>query len=224
MLSKLRIKLLERSGLNYYVTGDYTAAETCFKKILEIDNGYRGIRHNLGVMALAQERFAEAEKIFLSELELEGEKYPHLRLLAEVYYLWGKREKALATYSRANAADPPRHEKRLILERIAVCKNNERFKQAVLARQHYAEGNRLMDALEWKKAEEQYVQAVKLDISNVSAWNNLGSLRMNQKKDYAGAAEAFRAALSLQRVAWIANNLKNAERLLVKDRIYPHQS
>jgi tetratricopeptide (TPR) repeat protein len=214
MITKLRIKLLQRSGLNSYVTGDYQTAETCFRKILAIDPDYNGIRHNLGVMALAQDRFAEAEEIFLQEVVDHGGKYPQLRLLAEVYYLWGKREKALETYRRANAEGTPKHEKRLILERIAVCQNSERFKLAVLAREYYAEGNRLMDTQEWDEAEQQFVQAVELDNSNISAWNNLGSVRMNHRKDYAGAAEAFRAALSLQRVAWIENNLKNAERRL----------
>lgn len=215
MIKKLRIKLWQRKGFNSYVSGDYDQAELYFRKILAVEPDHAGIRHNLGVIALNQERFAEAEEIFLQELDDHGEQYPRLRLLAELYYLWGKREKAREAYRRAQAGGPPQHEKRLIQERIAICQNEDLFNLAVKAREHYAEGNRLMGAQLWEDAARQFARAVELDKTNIPAWNNLGTVRMNHRRDYAGAASAFRAALALQRVGWIENNLKNAEKLQV---------
>ena len=213
MFKKLRIKYLERMAFNNYISQNFQKAEAYFKKILTLEPKRLGIRHNLGAIALAQKQFAKAEGLFLEEVAQFGENYPRLRLLADLYYLWGKKEKALDTYKQCNIQGPPDSDKRLIKARIAVCKDAQRFTRVAEALKFYDEGNRLMEEKKWDEAEDQFVQAVKLDETNISAWNNLGTIRLNHFKNYQGAAEAFRRALSLQKIGWIESNLKNAERL-----------
>ncbi|POQ98985.1 hypothetical protein AU468_11385 [Alkalispirochaeta sphaeroplastigenens] len=208
--SRLRRKYLERTGLNAYALGRYSQAEGAFRTLLALDEDSPGVRHNLALALLAQEKFSPAEELFLGELARLGDHFPRLRVLGDLYYQWGKPDQAAEIYRRALAEDCPCQDRAFLEMRREICRDPERFRQAGLSRERYRRGNSAMEAGDIPGARQALEEALRLDRSNVPAWNNLGTLLLNHCKDPDGAAEAFREGLRLQPVPWLQSNLEKA--------------
>ncbi|SIQ29091.1 Tetratricopeptide repeat-containing protein [Alkalispirochaeta americana] len=210
LFSRLRTKYLERTGLNAYALGRHAEAERSFLALLALDGDRPGVRHNLGLAFLAQEKFSQAEELFLHELSRLGDHFPRLRVLGDLYYQWGKPHQAAEMYQRSLDEDCPRQDRAFLEMRCEICRDPERFHQARLSRESYLRGNRAMEEGDIPGARQALDEALRLDPSNVPAWNNLGTLLLNHCQDPAGAAEAFREGLRLQPVPWLQANLEKA--------------
>jgi tetratricopeptide (TPR) repeat protein len=211
IITRFRIELLERTGLNKYVTGDYEAAEKAFQSVLDLQPDRPGIRHNLALVWAARGDFGKAEPLLLEELEEFGDHYPRLRVLGDLYYQWGKPDAAASMYRRALAEECPDSERPFVEGRIAVAGDAGKYAQALESRDALMEGNRLMEDGSHTEAAEHFRRAVEADPTNISAWNNLGVVLLDHLKEIEEAVKTFRQAYRLQPVPWIRSNLEKAE-------------
>ncbi len=211
IFTRFKVEMLVRSGLNKYVAGDYTGAEEAFQAVLELQPSRPGIHHHLALVWAARGDFERAEPLLLKELEDFGEHYPRLRVLGDLYYQWGKRDEAVAMYTRALAEECPDSDRMYITERIAVAGDPLRFKDALKSRDTLLEGNRLLESGNHEEAARMFQQAVEFDRTNVSGWNNLGVVYLDHLNVPGEAVAAFHKALELQDVPWIRSNLNKAE-------------
>lgn len=211
LLTSLRASLLERTGLNSYAAGEYYEAERAFRKVLKMQSDRPGARHNLALALLGKGTFAKAEELLLLELNDYGDHYPRLRVLGDLYYQWGKPDEAAAMYQRATADDCPASDRQFLYRRIVICSTPHLFEDALCSRDAFVEGNRCMENDRMEEAIRSYRLAVEKDATNISAWNNLGTVLLNHMSDPEGAAEAFSAALELQPVSWIKANHEKAQ-------------
>ncbi|MFW5777354.1 MAG: tetratricopeptide repeat protein [Spirochaetota bacterium] len=209
-MKDLRIAIRQRRALNCFVSGDYGVALKHFLAIERIRPDYPGLNHNLGLVAMGRGDYAEAERRFLSDLERLGDHYPRLRVLADLYYIQGRREEALAFYRRAQADEGSACATRLLAERIAICEDPERYERARHSAERYREGNTLEAAGETQAAAERYREAIEHDPTNIPAINNLGAILMNTRHDYDGAARLFEQGLAWEHLDWLAANLEKA--------------
>lgn len=210
-MKRLRIAIHERRALNCFVSGEYEEAGAHFRAIERISPEHPGLNHNLGLVAMALGDLEEAERRFTADLERLGDHYPRLRVLADLYYLWGKRDLALDFYRRASGDDPPAGSRRIIAERIAICEDADRFARAQEAAARYRAGNELEAVGRVDEALDAYRAAINLDPTHLAAVNNAGAILMNDRHDYAGAALLFEQGLGMEQLEWLAANLQKAE-------------
>lgn len=220
MIQRLRLWYLRRGGLNALADGAYEEAAETFRRLLEINGQDATARHNLGLAALGRDDFAEAERCFLENLERLGDHYPRLRALADLYYVWGKREKAGEFYRRAlkelqggtpgrgEGASPYAGAKPLLEQRIAATETDAAFEAVREADRAYRAGVAAQDEDDPGAAVSEFRRAVEADPSHVLAWNNLGTILMNQREDFAGAEAAFSTGLSYEPVPILQANLQ----------------
>ncbi len=218
-MKRLLIPLHMRLALNAYSSGDYDRAEKHFRRIQEISPNHRGVRHNLALTAMGRGDFAAAEPLLLAEIEDLGDFYPRLRVLADLYYSWGRFDRAAGFYRRA-AEDPdaPDHDRDYLDQRLAICLDPEAAERAREATVLYHEGTEAQAAGEPERAYELFKRCVALDPTNHPALNNMGVIRMNDRRDYAGAIEAFEEAYRIQPVEIVRANLARARSMLEKRR------
>lgn len=202
--------------MTHFVMGRYAKAEEYFLKIREAQPGKFGIVHNLGLVSLAQDKFEDAEKAFLSELENSGEVYARVKALADTYYLWGKREKAREYYERTFALCQNEADGRLISRRIEQAKDEALFAEAMRSVRELKQGNRYMAEKNFEDAYDSFKRASEIDSSNFQAYNNLGALEINYRKNLDKAIRYFEKAVRLTSLPAIYNNLNHAKSLAAK--------
>lgn len=218
-MKRLLVPFHMRLALNAYSSGDYTRAEKHFRRIEELSPNHRGVRHNLALTAMGRGDFAAAEPLLLAELEDLGDFYPRLRVLADLYYSWGRFDRAAEFYRRATVdADVPDHDRDYLDWRLAICVDPEAAERAREATRLYHEGTEAQATGDSERAYKLFEQCVALDPTNHPALNNMGVIRMNDRADYAGAIEAFEQAYRIQPVEIVRANLARARSMLESHR------
>jgi tetratricopeptide (TPR) repeat protein len=207
----------ERAAMNNFVMGRYAKAEDLFRKIREVQPNKFALGHNLGLVCLAQEKYDEAESYFLRELELYGETYIRFKSLGDMYYIWGKREKCSEYYSKSLSLCEHEGDRRLISRRMTLCADPAAFETAMESYRELKRGNLLMAEKDLDNSYEAFQKAVELDPHNFQAWNNLGALEMNHKKDLPAAVKYFKKASALTSLQAIHNNLNRAKSMTAKE-------
>ena len=106
-------------GTIYYERRSYEKAEAAYKKALELNPWDAGTMNNLAWM-YAQQRILLNEALDLSNrsLQLGPDEPIYLDTLAEIYYLKGNRNRAVALIRRAIALDPESGHYRKQLEKF----------------------------------------------------------------------------------------------------------
>jgi Flp pilus assembly protein TadD len=98
---------------------------------------------------------------------------------------------------------------------MTLCADPAGFETAMESLRELKKGNSLMAERDMDGAYEAFRKAAGLDEYNFQAWNNLGALEMNHKKNIPASAEFFRKAAALTSLQAIHNNLKRAETMAV---------
>ncbi len=215
-MSAILLAFYERMGLGAYASGKLEKAESWFRRMEREEPDSLRVLRNLGVVLLARGRSEEAEAYMRREEKRFGQAYYRHCALADIAYAAGRRGEALNRY-RAALADPESAKDRKILEaRVAICSDTAAFRRAKESQAAFAEADAARAAGETDEAIRAYERAFSLDPSSWSALNNAGTLRMNVKKDPAGALELFRRALDLVQQPQVARNAELAEAALAK--------
>jgi tetratricopeptide (TPR) repeat protein len=206
-----------RAALNNLVMQKYAKAEEYFRKIEAAQPDKFGLGHNLALVCLAQERYEEAEKYFLHELERYGDTFIRFKSLGDLYYVWKRREPCGEYYGKALPLCEHEADKRQIQHRIAQCGSGEAFAKAMRSYELLKDGNKKMQEKDFDGAYELLREAVKADSCNFQAWNNLGALEMNIKKNAAESVKYFEKAAYYTSLAGIHANLMKARDMLAKE-------
>lgn len=218
-MSSILYQLRLRRALNAMTTGEHAVARKIWKKLSKDNPDAHGMRHNIALTYIGEERYAEAEPLLLGEIEDFGEYYPRMRALADMYYAWGKSSAASEWYRRtAERDDCPISERRLLRRRSELASDEKLYPQVLEANEKVREGNALLSREQWKEAGECFEGAVELDPTNIQAMNNLGTISLNHMKDPEGAVAWFEKALSWSDLPWLRKNLSTAQRALTSNR------
>jgi tetratricopeptide (TPR) repeat protein len=215
--SSILVRWWQRAALNNLITQKYAKAEEYFRKIQAVEPNKFGLGHNLALVCLAQERYEEAERYFLNELARYGDTFVRFKSLGDLYYIWGRREKCGNYYGKALALCEHEGDKRQLEHRVAQCRKDETFAEAMRSSEALREGNRRMAEKDFDGAYGLFKKAVELDACNFQAWNNLGALEMNIKKNAAESVRYFQKAAQYTSLVGIHGNLKKARDLLAKE-------
>ncbi len=204
--------MVERFALNAFVTGDYERAENYFLQ-LKNDNPDRiGVDHNMGLVKLGRRQYAEAEAYFLRDCELFGNSCLRSRTLGDLYYIWGSREKTSKWYSAALKQSEDEVEKALLRERVKICSDETAFAAVQESHRSFEAAVRFQKSGELAKARETLELAVQQDPTNFQAWNNLGSLFMEDPERQSDAVACFSRARTYSSLPAIVRNLEQAEK------------
>ncbi|MDR1933465.1 MAG: tetratricopeptide repeat protein [Spirochaetales bacterium] len=215
--SFILVRWWHRAALNNLIMQKYQKAEEYFKKIQAVEPYRFGLGHNLALVALARERYEEAEKYFLNELERYGDTFVRFKSLGDLYYIWGKREQCAEYYKKALALCEHEGDKRQITHRIAQCENEPVFEKAMRSYSLLKAGNKKMAEKDFDGGYDLLKESVALDPCNFQAWNNLGALEMNIKKNAAESVKFFEKAAMYTSLVGIHGNLKKARDMLAKE-------
>jgi eukaryotic-like serine/threonine-protein kinase len=157
--------------------GKYKEAEAAYRRAIALKDDFAEAHNGLGVALAHQDRLKEAEAVIRKVIDLKPAN-PVLRqgapfALAGALFYSGQREKGLAAYREAlreypNSADG--------LEQY---------------------GNALKELGRVDEAIAAYRKAVRVNTKSAKAYNSLGALLCDHKRDYAGAVKAFREASRL---------------------------
>ena len=215
-------------GRSLQEAGDDSAARLAYGRAIEIDASSPEAHNDFGVLLYragdteqAIEHFSEATKLRPDEpayhenlgrayrkkgmaKEAEAELASAARLGAPTAALWStlghlrveqkNADEARAAFRSALAADP----------------GNEEAASALAAA--------LYETGKYEEAESMLAKSIESTPGSSVLWNDLGVVRM-RRSDFAGAVEAFRKALSLEKPPVAAKaNLDRAEQLLALDR------
>jgi tetratricopeptide (TPR) repeat protein len=205
----------QRRALNAMVSEDWSVAETFFKKMMQQQVSSLGLRYNLGLVYLAQEKFVKAEAIFLSSVDSYGKSLRLCRVLGDLYFLWGKRDKSLIWYQDALMDAPEEKEERLIKMRIKIVDIEKSYQQVLAMNPLVREARSFMDS-DYQKAKILYEQILAVDPTNIEAMNNLGSIHMNELDDPKTASSYFSQVLDLVDNQAAIINLKKARNEIQK--------
>lgn len=204
-------KIYERLAFNNLISNNYDKSEKYFLKIKKKNPHRQGINFNLGVIKFAKKEFSEAEKYFLNEIELYGETYERLRSIGDLYYAWGKREKCNINYEKALALCESTKERKFIKERLSYSGDREDFEKVKEGHIFFEKGCDLMNENKFDEAKKSFYSSIALDKTNFIAWNNLGSIFLNQEKDYESAVDSFERALEYSDLPVLNSNLSLAK-------------
>jgi len=212
MFSTFRRNARRRKAVEAFSRGNYADAKVHFKAILDDEGERAGHLYNLGLCHLALDEYEEAERYLTRELELFGEHYPRLKTLGDLHFMWGKSEDARRWYQRAIDEDAQGDGVTIVRHRIAICAEDCAFAAAMDSLQSYRTGVQEMIRKDTEAALTSFSRAVEQDDSNIHAWNNIGVIRLNRKRDddVSRAIEAFEKALSWQEVPSFRENLERA--------------
>ncbi len=201
-MKRIRMKLYKRQALNAFVEGRFSRAYQSFRKVLEINPREQGMSYNMGLVCIALKRYEEAER-WLSESP--GESNPGIfRTMADLYYLWGKRDKAVSWYQKARNTGM---EKNLVDARLKVLDDDKEYKAAMESYDLLNQGVEAMKKKEWEQAVSLLRRAVRADKTNYIALNNLGTILMNRNMDLKEAEKCFKKADRLVDNPVISQNL-----------------
>lgn len=219
MIQRLRIAHLERKGFNALSSGDYQVAVQAFTQILEREPSRRGTRHNLGLAYLGGEEFEKAEACFLKDLEMLGEYFPRIKVLGDLYYIWGNREQAHRWYKRAYEEKEAIQVENLLRARIEQTESADRFEKARTADGAYRKGVEALMRDAHEEALTHFRRATELNPTHTLAWNNAGSILLNNLGAPEEARKAFEAGLQMEPLPLLQMNLqKAAEAMSIQKR------
>jgi tetratricopeptide (TPR) repeat protein len=219
---------LERRALNAFATQDYAKAQEFFEELLEKTRHW-GYLRDLGLICMARKDFAGAEKYLLQELEYLGNSFSRFCALGDLYYMWGKSEKAITYYGKAGnfakeqgysvdiSQDIQEADLTLIKKRIEICRSPEAFARTRTSQAHLEEGNRLMNEKQYEQAYETFAQAVDADPTCYPALNNMGVIAQNYRKDYADSVARFKSVCEISSNPQMRRNLAAAEKSLEEE-------
>ena len=203
-------KIYERLAFNNLISNNYDKSEKYFLKIKKKNPHRQGINFNLGVIKFAKKEFPEAEKYFLNEIKLFGETYERLKSIGDLYYVWGKREECNLNYEKALILCESKKERKFIKERLSYSEDMEDFKKVTKGYLFFEKGCDLMNENKFDEAKKSFYSSITLDKTNFIAWNNLGSIFLNQEKDYESAVDSFERALEYSDLPVLNSNLSLA--------------
>ena len=209
MLPTVRAWLLRRKAIKNLKAGNYDQAIESFQALLELD-AREQIQRYLGMAYMGAGRYEESERQLQKILKQYGDYYPRFRALADLYYVWRKREYALKYYRKAlNNSDGSAEQ--LINERIRHTKSEEAFQAVPKAEQAYRDGTIAFNESDYETALARFREATKLDPTHILAWNNLGAVLMNAYKDYDEAEAAFKTAMEYEPIPMLRGNLQKLQ-------------
>ncbi len=204
-----------RRALNAMSTGEHAVARKIWKKLSKGNPNAHGMRHNIALTYIGEERYAEAEPLLFGEIEDFGEYYPRLRALADMYYSWGKRSAAHEWYKKIDQRDDcPDSERKLIQKRVELSFEDSLYSDVLESLEHVREGNALLEKEQWQEARESFRKASELDPTNIQAMNNIGTIELNNNDDPKAARDWFKKALEWSDVPWLRKNLSLAEKAI----------
>ncbi|MFW5995214.1 MAG: tetratricopeptide repeat protein [Spirochaetia bacterium] len=214
-MSSILYQLRMRRALNAMSTGEHAVARKIWRKLSKHNPDAQGMRHNIALTYIGEERYAEAEPLLLGEIEDFGEYYPRVRALADMYYAWGKGDAAAEWYGKAVEGDDcPNTERKLLKRRSEVASDETRYSKALESVEQVREGNRLLAEDRWEEARACFERAVELDPTNIQAMNNAGSIALNHEGAPETAKAWFEKALKWSELPWLRKNLATAQRAL----------
>ncbi|HUX51153.1 MAG TPA: hypothetical protein VMW73_10170 [Spirochaetia bacterium] len=205
-------KILQRFALNSFVSGDFKRAENYFRRLKDADPDSMGADHNMGLVKMGLKQYGSAEKYLLRDLALFGETYLRSRTLGDLYYIWGKADKAGKLYSEALALEESDADEVLLRERIDICSRPDAFADVEKSHRGFEEAVRLQKAGDAVAARAALEAAVRHDPTNFLAWNNLGSILLEDSATCADAARCFSRARTYSALPSIVNNLAEARK------------
>jgi tetratricopeptide (TPR) repeat protein len=214
LFQKLILAYHQRRALNAFASSNHQQALDHFQKIQKLNPKAPGINHNLALVHLARGNFPDAEVLFLKELETYGEFYPRLRGLADLYYLWGKKEQALIYYQRTINCHEGANDLPLVQKRIDICSDHVLWQQSRESLTFYTQAQKEDQEKRFEEAIVSYQKAAELDETNLAAWNNWGALLMNYQKEYSKARDVFSKALTYDTPGWILVNYHKVKGLV----------
>jgi len=208
MFKRLKSALCRRRALNAFVSGDFSEAHNLFLKLRELSPGEKGISYNLGLTSMALGRFEEAER-YLLDAESEQNRPEVNNLLAELYYFWGKGALASSRYLNWDENRSPL-KPGLVKQRMEHCLSPDKMKMAAESYTALEKGSEAMQKRSFEEALSHLQEAVEKDGTNYVAWNNLGTLYLNQLHKKEKALSCFKKAFALADTPLIRRNLTKA--------------
>lgn len=218
-LTGTRLNSWKRTAFNSLVANNYEKAEEFFRKVYELEGDAQGNAYNLAVSLMGLKRFDEAEPLMLDDAERFGYTLLRCRSLGDLYYLWGKAASAEEWYQKAldessEAGDEVGEaDERMLRKRIEICRDPDAFASSQKGHENFDKGNELSGQGKYDEAIDYFKRAVKLDESNVPAWNNIGSLYF-QKKEYEKALKVFNKAARYSNMPALVKNRANVEKAI----------
>lgn len=218
MLDSVRKWLYERMALNNMTEGIAGKAEYWYKKLEVITPDSLPVLHNLGIIYISLKKFTEAEKYLTREIILYGGSEIRYRVLGDLFYLSGEREKAVDSYKKAldllGITDSNRSGELFLRRRIRQCREKSSYAKAMDGMKYYEEGVIQHSKGNFTKALELYNKALENDNSSFLSMNAAGTLLLNNLNDYKSAKNFFMKALELSDMPLIRSNLALAEHKL----------
>ncbi|WP_319416281.1 tetratricopeptide repeat protein [Marispirochaeta aestuarii] len=214
MIKEIQLKIWYHKAFNSLIQGDYERTEKYFSKIERKFPGRVGNSYNMGLVKLAQKEYETAEEYFLEECEKYGYTVTRNRTLGDLYYIWGKADKAKARYTEALKEVEKPEQKRLLQERIAKCSSENSFSRVMQSHSKYEEGISFQKEGETEKAKESYQKALELDSTNFQAANNLGSILLNEDGEPGEALQYFEKATLYSDLPGITQNIGRTRALM----------
>lgn len=205
----------ERQALKAMMEDRWESAEQYLRKLEDRpgNKGTMGFNYNLGICLLAQKKFEEAQELFLENVSSFGESLRTCRVLGDLYYEWGRREKALDWYQKALEDEPGERERRFLQIRIDLSSDPGMFERAYGA-QALLEEARSLRKSDPKEALKLYREVAERDRSNVEALSAAGSLLLEQGENADDALSYLRAADGLIASDQVTRMIEKAEKMV----------
>ncbi len=210
-------QLKQRLAMNALAQGEYRKAEERFRKLREKEGDSQGIRHNIAVCLMAQEKFDEAEPLFMEELEDYGECFSRHVTLGDLYYIWGKREECERFYRLSLEEAPSTKVTNILKKRLATCKDPEAFARVEESQKLLKEGRKKNSEEDFDAAMDCFERSFERDASQYQSLNEAGVLALNQKKDPRKALYYFEKAELLSDLSIVRKNIEIARRMIAKE-------
>lgn len=176
---------LWQQAQQYISAGQLASAETCLRKLIELEPSDAKVWHELGLLAFSANNLEAAFINMAQTVKLEPSSLLYHRNLGEIARRAGKLEQA-------------------ILSGKAACALAANDLDA-----HYNLGLAYTDSEQFTKAIFHYRKAVKLNPGHGLSWNNLGSA-LEKRGDQEGALEAYEKAVAINPAHAEAQNNQGA--------------
>jgi len=213
-MKNLRLFFLTRFALNAFISEDYRKALRYFEKIRQISPDYPGISYNMGLCCLGMQEYESAEARLLEDLEEFGESPDRLRILGDLYYRWGRQNRALESYIRLSEITGNDDEEGWLMKRIDLLRSDESAEKALAAAAGLDTALIAMKEKDYGKARHLLEEAAEADPSSFQILNNLGVVAMRADRDPERALIYFRKAESLMPLPVHKENIRKAEKAL----------
>ncbi len=213
---RLLILVWQRMAFNSLVSGDYQKAEKYFRRIHRYKSSDGGFEYNMGLIKLAQCDFEEAEVFFKKDLDLYGESFNRSRVMGDLYYIWGQRDKAGDWYKKSIADCTTAVDRNILKMRIQKCNSEKVFNDVRKSHISFNMGNQLVKEKKYEEGLVAFSNAVEQDNTNFQALNNKGSILMNHFHNYRDSLVCFEKALNYSSLPAISINVNKAREAIKK--------